>query len=798
MRSRSELPALPPRPFLPPSFFGALSALAVAALAMEAVWRAFGSWARTGVAAPSLAGALRALAPAEAAALVAAAGLAAAAHALGRRRGRARAASAALAWAAACAVLALLSCTFQLCVRCASYERLRGAGPSSIELSVRDDSSVSEYGVSFGAYAVLDGRRLACVQVSGTAQATRGSRLEGVFRISDLDGSEWGRSRFMRGAVAEVDAVRARPVASVAGNPVYHVRDVVLNRIDPASSASRALVAGTVCGYTTELNQESCSESFSRAGLTHLVAVSGSHLALIVGALELALSRLGARRPTVMAVVGAVMALYVVFTGGASSAIRSLAMVLASMATGLLGRRGHPLSGLSLTVVALVCADPGIAYDLGFQLSAASVLFISLFNRYIAWHARSLGLPRRLSEDLSLTLSAQWATVPLTSGVFGQVSYIAPAANLAVAPLMSAMLAVGVAVAPLSYLVPDSGWLFAPADWLARLSIFLASAFAAPAWAAGDVQGSAATVALVWGAAVAAYVAWARVPRAAIAAAVVCVAVCVGSTVLYWTRFAPPAVTVMDVGQADCILVRDGSSAMLVDAGEGGLAAQALARNHVGPIDAVVITHWHSDHYGGLDEVMASHDVGRVYVAEGMLDNVPDDAAAALAPLGRERLLELEAGDRLRVGSFECSVVLPTAPVEGDENEDSLCMRVSYERDGVSLDAFLTGDAEAPVTEGAAAAVGEVDLLKLGHHGSDISVSEALLDALEPALCVASAGEGNSYGHPDPACVALVEAAGATMLCTKDVGDVSVSPAQGGVEVRVARGAAQLSYNGSP
>ena len=122
----------------------------------------------------------------------------------------------------------------------------------------------------------------------------------------------------------------------------------------------------------------------------------------------------------------------------------------------------------------------------------------------------------------------------------------------------------------------------------------------------------------------------------------------------------------------------------------------------------------------------------------------------------------------IRVGEFACRVVWPQGLVSGEENADSLCLDVSYGNgEGASLDMLLTGDTEQDELAEYADEVGDIDVLKVGHHGSEIAVAEKPLELLDPELAVASAGEGNSYGHPDPVCVSLLERAGARFLCTK-------------------------------
>ena len=132
-------------------------------------------------------------------------------------------------------------------------------------------------------------------------------------------------------------------------------------------------------------------------------------------------------------------------------------------------------------------------------------------------------------------------------------------------------------------------------------------------------------------------------------------------------------------------------------------------------------------------------------------------------------------------------MVLPDEPVVGEENEDSLVLDVSYTGADAALTMLLTGDAEAPVLEDVAGEIGHIDVLKMGHHGSKESVSKELLDALDPAVAVASAGKDNAYGHPAPESMALVEEAGAVAICTAEVGDVYITPRAGGYDVESIR-----------
>lgn len=670
-----------------------------------------------------------------------------------------------------------------------------GVVVSRCALTVRGDPHIGERGYSATVDVSGSGRAAGSCRARMTVQGeyADGDRLRAVGRFEPLGDGEWDRSRFMKGESGSLKVSSVLRCDPAAGrSPLGAVRSSALDVIDPARDAGRSLLAGTVCGRVSELSATEGYESFSRCGLTHLVAVSGGHLAYIAASLSRAMRRTRFGRALREALLFAVMGLYVLFTGGSPSALRSVCMVGMASISVLGGRRAHAPSSLFATVSVMSWLDPGVVFDVGFQLSAASVLFITVFSRQMAHILGRLGLPSALAEPLALALVAQWATLPITIPVFGEMSLIAPLANIAVGPVMSALLVTGLgavsagvilngAASMLGPLVP-AGALGAVADalvWvpvaLAKSATFLAGLFAgiphaaiavAPKWWLGPV---------LYGAACVLYARWERVSPRRLAAllGVVCSLVAFG--VARWTLFAPPSVTVLDVGQGDAILLRHGSHAVLVDAGVDEATREALARNRVFRLDALVVTHWDRDHWGGLPEFLPYVPTDALVVARGAATHAPDDVKACGLPI-----VEMGEGDVLRVGGFACRAVWPDAPVTGEENADSLVLDVSYGGEEGALDVLLTGDSEREELGRYAGEVGDVDVLKIGHHGSRVSVDADSLALLRPEVAIASAGEDNAYGHPDPSCVRLVSGCGARFLCTIDAGDITVVPGRGG------------------
>ncbi|WP_292520496.1 MBL fold metallo-hydrolase [Methanoculleus sp.] len=237
------------------------------------------------------------------------------------------------------------------------------------------------------------------------------------------------------------------------------------------------------------------------------------------------------------------------------------------------------------------------------------------------------------------------------------------------------------------------------------------------------------------------------------------------------------AVHIIDVGQGDSILLEFRDKTMLIDAGERGMGERVIAyldEKQIESLDVVVATHPHSDHIGGLGDVLSTYPVGRFI-----------DAGQPHATATYENLLALveeqgipyavaERGQTIALHpDLEIQVLNPASRPLGETNEDSVVLKVTYGE----VSYLLTGDAGEPAEESMmeAGINLDADVLKVGHHASRYASSAGFLAAVNPAISVIPVGEGNDYGHPHEEALGRLEAIGSRIYRTDLDGTVVIA-----------------------
>jgi len=590
--------------------------------------------------------------------------------------------------------------------------------------------------------------------------------------------------------------------------------------LEPQSTVLSALIIGTDSALPRPLRA-----AFNRAGVSHVLSISGLHVALVAAAgyaifrWLLARSRwllLTTNVPKLAAALSAVpVLLYAGIAGSNVATTRSVIMIVVFVAAVVVDRQRHLLVSLAFAAAVVLLTSPGAVLDISFQLSFVAVLGLVLaMERFWPWWKRweetrlvrlrgwRGRLWRPLAAYAAVSVSALAATTPLTAFHFNQISFVAPFANALVVPLLGS---VAVALGLLAAM------LYAVSEPLARLcvlvagpfvwlGVWLVEAFATLPYAAVRVVTPSALELVLLYAGLWAVVRLAGRPRVI---ALACLSVVGIADSVAWSidRYhrSDMRVTFLSVGQGDSAVVEfPGSEVMVVDGGGVGgdtfdvgerIVAPFLWSRKIGHVDYLVLSHPDWDHYGGF-LFLAQHFSPREFWSNGtaassgrftqLIDALHENGVECLA---------LHRGDRRLLGAVDATVASPPQRLDGlSVNNQSLVF--SLRLGGTRL--LFPGDIEAAaetdmVTRGAGGLASAV--LKVPHHGSHTSSSARFLDAVAPQLAVVSAGFENRFGFPHPDVVRRYAAHRCALARTDLQGAVEVRVSmQGAVETRTSRG----------
>ena len=208
-------------------------------------------------------------------------------------------------------------------------------------------------------------------------------------------------------------------------------------------------------------------------------------------------------------------------------------------------------------------------------------------------------------------------------------------------------------------------------------------------------------------------------------------------------------VTYLDVGQGDSIFIRlPDERTMLIDAGEknnGPMIEDFLHDQEVDRIDFLIATHPHTDHIGGMETIVRSFEIGKIYMPKkSHTSKTYESLLSAIQEKGLKISTAKAGVSILEEPGLSASILAPTKDYD-DLNNSSAVIKLVYQ----DTSFLFTGDAEAESEEQIDGDV-RVDVLKIGHHGSQTSTSDFFLQKVSPTYAVISCGEGNSYGHPHP------------------------------------------------
>ena len=576
------------------------------------------------------------------------------------------------------------------------------------------------------------------------------------------------------------------------------------------AAAIFAMLFGGYQGIRPEL-----LEAFTATGIVHILSVSGSHITLMAGAAGIIgrLLHLPKGATTGLAVV--TILFYSLLAGAIPPVIRSALMGLLTLLALAMGRERDAQHILGITALGLLIYSPPLLYDISFQLSfgaTAGLLYIAPVLR----KKLRQKLPVFMADSLAVTIGAQMSVLPVIAWYFNVISLSSLLANLVITPLVELIIVAGLLAGLLGSLLPFAGRLvfmgagvmlgavyelsrlvaalpfsqvYVPAFGLLSCMLYyvLLGWLIVPSGFREIVRAGLAVLAKAGMAILPAKWCYFRaVNRMKLGAVLLGLLLLLGG----WRYCRPEELQVhfIDVGQGDAALViTPHGRAFMVDAGgvrEGGydvgrmVDVPYLLHYGVRQLDYIFLTHAHDDHAAGVRGILGKIPVKAVMIGhEGAGEYLKafgrGDAARLeklLAPLRENTCMELD-GVKIEILYSPDSREVMEGNVQATGNEYSNLIRVSYGQSSFLFTGDLVTAQEGELLRRGTPLCSTV--LKVGHHGSRTSSSEAFLQAVNPRWAVISCGYANSFGHPHKEIVQrLSHVTGAEILRTDEKGAV--------------------------
>lgn len=648
-------------------------------------------------------------------------------------------------------------------------------------------------------------------------------RLEGKVRCFATAGNpgEFDRKRYYEMMKISFRLEDAHIIAS-GGKPwrireeLYKLKQYfagVLEEIFPPKEAS--VMKAMLLGEKNGLDEET-KELYQRSSIIHILSISGLHISMIGMGLYRCLRKTGLPAKGAAPICSAVILAYGMMTGMSMSSVRAMIMFAMHLLADAAGRTYDMATALALAAALLLAEQPGYISHSGFLFSFGAVASLGFFSDMLQEKKRlskesggkgkKKSTIRKVRQALASGAAVTLGTLPIHFWFYYQFPVYSIILNLAVIPLMTIVMGGGLFCMLAGGFLPDAvkgvslavravllfyeqgsrlgekipGGLFVrgrPEGWQIAAYLLLLILLAV------YVHRRPGTLPFFW------KCRW------------IMTALCI-----LWIRTGDGfQVTMLDVGQGDCIHIRSGAGRdYLIDGGSS--TKREVMEYQILPylkfmgvehIQAVFVTHADSDHCGGVTELLEAYPIQGLTIENLVLPNIGRESAdeqyrkmEMLAGQKGIRVQYIGRGQWIEDGDMRLTCMHPYAGYETEErNEYSMVLFLEYK----DFTGLFTGDIEGAGEDMAweymkkTKETERLTLLKVAHHGSAYSTEREMLEMLRPGLALISCGENNRYGHPHKELLERLEETGSHIYSTPEHGAVMVYPAKGGIGVRCFR-----------
>ncbi len=631
-----------------------------------------------------------------------------------------------------------------------------------ISLTALDHSETTNYGCSVECLLELDGKPYRVqLYLYGEETVSLGERVSGLFQLKSTLPDGKADSAYYRSMGILLIAGSGKGVSITEADtlPWYcwpaglrHEITGLLNSIfhEDTLAFARAILLGD-----TSLMDYEAKTDLKVSGIYHVVSVSGMHVSILFGLVYF----LTGRRKWLVVLLGLpVLFLFAAIVGFDAPITRACFMYTVMVISMVIGSEYDAPTSLSFAVLLMLMINPLTAIHVGFQLSVSCMIGMLAFTEPIRdWllSRRRLGkykcrkLMSAVSTSVAVSLGATVVTAPLCAYYFGMVSLVGLVTNVLTLWVLNYVFYGILAACAVALLWQPLGTILAwIVSWGIRYTLWVAGWMADFPFTAVYMQSTYMVSWLVFCYVLLIVFVHMRGKRPLVFSCCAAMGLCL-ALLLSWTEPLQDEcrVTVMDVGQGQCILLQSEGKSILVDCGgdsahsAADTAAGQLLSQGVSRLDAAIVTHYDADHAGGVEMLLSRVPTDRLYLPN-TLDE--DGISASLDAYTEGAVISVQHQQVIAYGDTKITLIPSKNGLT--DNESGLCILFQTK----NCDILITGDrgSQGEMELMDTVTLPKLELLIVGHHGSKYSTCEALLAQTSPQYAIISVGEGNSYGHP--------------------------------------------------
>lgn len=623
-------------------------------------------------------------------------------------------------------------------------------------IRVSDYSRESSYGSSFDGVLTVHSRPFQVrVYLNERKDLSPGMEVQGRFRFRVTTAKEMKQSSFQSKGIFLIAYQEGNMTFKEADSRWWDFPAVMRHGLQNALSQcfpkdTEGFARALLLGDTSNLDYETDTD-LKISGIRHVAAVSGLHVSILFALI----GTLTRKRRILTALIGIpLLAIFAALAGFTPSVNRACMMFGLMLLGQLLDKDYDAPTALSVAVLVMLLINPMAVNSVSLQLSVGSVAGILLFSEPVGkWLRQRLGYKGRgghmrgligwISGSVSICLGSCFLTIPLSAWYFGTVSLISPLTNLLTLWVISFIFYGILAVCLMFFLAEGAAVILAKVVSLPiRYVLFTAGVLADFPLASVYTRSLYITLWLIFAYCLLTVFLLSREKKPRVLVCCISLGLCIALLASWMEpRLDNTRLTVLDVGQGQCLLLQSGGRSYMVDCGgdQSELAADAAAETllsmGITKLDAFILTHADQDHSGGLEYLLTRMDTQLVILPKEckQLWDIP-------------KAQVVYATENLDISDGNSTLHIFAPDFQGNSNEMSLCILFDTEK----CDILITGDRNQKSEKLLLARenIPQVDILIAGHHGASDSVSEELLQTAQPEIVCISAGANNRYGHP--------------------------------------------------